>query len=78
MHTATRWSLVLSIPLLWVTGCNSHNGVTTTTQPPLRSAGPIAIGCPAPEIEGEDIDGVPFKLSDYRGKAVMLDFWGNW
>jgi cytochrome oxidase Cu insertion factor (SCO1/SenC/PrrC family) len=37
-----------------------------------------AIGKPAPEIEGEDIDGNPFKLSDYRGKVVVLDFWGNW
>jgi hypothetical protein len=32
----------------------------------------------APEIQGDDIDGVPFKLSDYRGKVVVLDFWGNW
>ncbi len=32
----------------------------------------------APEIVGEDVDGVPFKLSDYRGKVVVLDFWGNW
>ena len=32
----------------------------------------------APEIEGEDIEGVAFKLSDYRGKVVMLDFWGDW
>jgi AhpC/TSA family len=32
----------------------------------------------APEIVGEDIDGKPIKLSDYRGKVVMLDFWGNW
>jgi hypothetical protein len=31
-----------------------------------------------PEIAGEDIDGKPIKLSDYRGKVVMLDFWGNW
>ncbi len=38
----------------------------------------LAIGKVAPEIEGEDIDGVPFKLSDYRGKVVVLDFWGNW
>ena len=36
------------------------------------------IGTQAPEIEGEDIDGVPFKLSDYRGKVVVLDFWGDW
>lgn len=35
-------------------------------------------GALAPEIEGEDLDGVPFKLSDYRGKVVMLDFWGDW
>jgi hypothetical protein len=35
-------------------------------------------GKPAPDIEGEDIDGVKFKLSDYRGKVVLLDFWGHW
>lgn len=38
----------------------------------------LAIGKPAPEITGEDIDGKPMKLSDYRGKVVMLDFWGHW
>jgi hypothetical protein len=38
----------------------------------------LAIGKVAPEIEGEDIDGKSFKLSDYRGKVVVLDFWGNW
>jgi hypothetical protein len=38
----------------------------------------IAPGKPAPEIEGKDLDGVPFKLSDYRGKVVLLDFWGHW
>jgi hypothetical protein len=39
---------------------------------------PIVVGKPAPEIEAEDIDGKKFKLSDYRGKVVLLDFWGNW
>jgi hypothetical protein len=38
----------------------------------------LAIGKTAPEIEGEDLDGTPFKLSDYRGKVVVIDFWGNW
>ena len=38
----------------------------------------LQVGCTAPEIEGKDTDDVPFKLSDYRGKVVMLDFWGFW
>ena len=42
-----------------------------------RESGP-RIGEPAPEIAGEDTDGVPFVLSDYRGKVVVLVFWGFW
>jgi predicted Zn finger-like uncharacterized protein len=38
----------------------------------------LDVGQMAMEIEGEDIDGQPFKLSDYRGKVVVLDFWGHW
>jgi tetratricopeptide (TPR) repeat protein/peroxiredoxin len=33
-----------------------------------------SIGREAPEIIGEDIDGKPMKLSDYRGKVVVLNF----
>lgn len=35
----------------------------------------LAVGKEAPEIEGEDQEGKKFKLSDYRGKVVLLDFW---
>jgi len=38
----------------------------------------LGIGKPCPEIAGEDIDGKPFKLSDYKGKVVVIDFWGDW
>lgn len=38
----------------------------------------LQVGCTAPEIEGVDVEGAAFKLSDYRGKAVLLDFWGFW
>jgi hypothetical protein len=38
----------------------------------------LAIGKVAPDIEGQDVDGKKFKLSDYQGKVVVLDFWGNW
>lgn len=38
----------------------------------------LAIGKVAPDIEGEDVEGKSFKLSDYRGKVVVIDFWGDW
>lgn len=38
----------------------------------------LAIGKVAPDIVGKDADGVAFRLSDYRGKVVVLDFWGEW
>jgi hypothetical protein len=35
----------------------------------------LSVGKKAPDIEGEDQDGKRLKLSDYRGKVVLLDFW---
>jgi thiol-disulfide isomerase/thioredoxin len=32
----------------------------------------------APEWELNTLDGKPVKLSDYRGKAVLLNFWATW
>jgi peroxiredoxin len=39
---------------------------------------PPTVGHPALEIEGSDIDGKKLKLSDYRGKVVLLAFTGEW
>ncbi|HBI45765.1 MAG TPA: hypothetical protein DDY78_23370 [Planctomycetales bacterium] len=38
----------------------------------------LAVGKEAPDIAAEDLDGKSLKLSDYRGKVVVIDFWGNW
>jgi peroxiredoxin len=38
---------------------------------------PVDLDRVAPEIEGEDIEGKPLKLSQFRGKVVLLSFWGN-
>jgi hypothetical protein len=37
----------------------------------------LAVGLPVPEVAGEDQDGKKFKLSDYKGKVVLLDFWSE-
>ena len=38
----------------------------------------FGVGCTSPDIAGIDLDGVEFKLSDYKGKVIFLDFWGDW
>jgi peroxiredoxin len=44
-------------------------------KPRLYAMRHLAVGKPAPEIEGADLDGRPMKLSDYRGKVVLVVFW---
>ena len=44
----------------------------------LFEIGYLAIGKEAPEIEGVDQKGQPLKLSDYRGKVVLLYFWSEY
>jgi thiol-disulfide isomerase/thioredoxin len=31
-----------------------------------------------PAIEGQTPDGKPFRLSDHKGKVVLLNFWATW
>ncbi len=38
----------------------------------------LQVGMVAPDFTHRDVEGVEFKLSDYRGKVVLLDFWGFW
>jgi thiol-disulfide isomerase/thioredoxin len=38
----------------------------------------LTVGKKAPEMEGEDVDGKKFKLSDFKGKVTVLYFWGSW
>lgn len=38
----------------------------------------LRVGCEAPDFEGSTVDGDPVRLSDHRGKVVVLDFFGFW
>lgn len=38
----------------------------------------LQVGMLAPDFETVDENGVKWKLSDYKGKVVLLDFWGYW
>jgi cytochrome oxidase Cu insertion factor (SCO1/SenC/PrrC family) len=64
MSSFLRRGLMLLAAAVLV-GCTAH----------LSTAPAPKVGNAAPEIQGIDADGVAFKLSDYRGKVVLVDFW---
>jgi thiol-disulfide isomerase/thioredoxin len=46
--------------------------------PMLRELEHLRVGSLAPTIQGVDLEGRPFKLTDARGKVVLLVFWASW
>ena len=63
---------------LLLAGGRSQGKLAKLIENELFSFRNLRIGKEAPEIAAADLDGVEFKLSDYRGKVVVLDFWGDW
>jgi len=43
-----------------------------------QAAEMIRVGMPAPEIAMKNPDGKTYKLSELKGKVVLLDFWASW
>jgi thiol-disulfide isomerase/thioredoxin len=44
----------------------------------LKAIVALAVGKPAPDGESLGLDGKKAKLSDYKGKVVLFDFWATW
>jgi cytochrome c biogenesis protein CcmG, thiol:disulfide interchange protein DsbE len=46
----------------------------------LRAVPPAGarVGDPAPEFALADLDGNPLRLSDLRGRPVVVNFWASW
>jgi len=40
--------------------------------------GTLPLGTMAPDFSQNDVNDKPVKLSDFRGKYVLLDFWASW
>jgi peroxiredoxin len=44
----------------------------------LDALNATGIGAVAPDFTQNDVNGTPVKLSSFRGKYVLLDFWASW
>ena len=44
----------------------------------IRSIRHGTVGSNVPDLVGSRLDGAPERLSDYRGRVVLLDFWATW
>ena len=73
-HAALSKKLFADHADLEINGRNITNSIKTKRD----AAEKLAIGKVAPEIIGKDVNGKEMKLSDYRGKIVVIDFWGDW
>ncbi len=62
--------VVIALIVLFVTsGTDSDPLTTDTTQ---------LVGKPAPAIDAKDTEGRPFRISDYQGRFLLVNFFATW
>ena len=67
-------SLVAAVLILTGAGCSARGSRAeraSEMKPPGKRR-------PAPDFQLKDANGQPFRLADYKGKVVVLNFWATW
>jgi peroxiredoxin len=57
---------------------NENPDVAAKLAPQVKMSKSFAIGGEAPDFSMKQVDGTDLKLSDLRGKVVLVDFWASW
>jgi peroxiredoxin len=61
--------LLFILSAVWLGSCKKDDSTTEVA---------VKIGALAPEFNLSDANGTFYKLSDYKGKYVVVDFWAAW
>lgn len=67
----SKRTLVILGAALWLASCSSEPSAKAAVKPTKDRK-------KAPEFTLKDAAGKPVKLSDYKGKVVLLNFWATW
>ena len=62
--------LIIAAVFLMVVGCSKKESI--------QSEAVVKEKSPAPEVNVNSLKNVPLKLSDLKGKVVLLNFWATW
>jgi cytochrome c biogenesis protein CcmG, thiol:disulfide interchange protein DsbE len=71
MKRIVLYSLIISAALLMLAGCSKKEAT-------IAGIAEVKEKKPAPEINVSSLKNVPLKLSDLKGKVVLLNFWATW
>lgn len=76
---ALKTSIALAAALAFAAGCSAGDGPAATGDPGKsgRAEG-IQVGNLAPDFALQDANGRTVRLSDYRGKVVLVEFSAMW
>lgn len=76
---STGVGLVLIFGGLWLILSRISIGVSSVANDTVISSEPAPIaGHPAPDFELKSLEGEIIRLSDYKGRPVIVNFWATW
>jgi cytochrome c biogenesis protein CcmG/thiol:disulfide interchange protein DsbE len=64
--------LILSLGLVWIAISAQGRVSADRTTPAPRQ------GFPAPDFSLKDLNGQVVQLADFKGRAVLVNFWASW
>src|SRR5271155_4161003 len=69
LSASRRKFAMIALVASLLSGCRSSSTVRTASVADRKAAANFALA---------DANGAPVKLSDYKGKVVLLNFWATW
>jgi thiol-disulfide isomerase/thioredoxin len=75
---AATAAVVVTMAVFGYTSCSPHSDERKESSLVLPGAAVKSSAKMPEDYEVPALDGAKFKLSDYRGKVVVVDFWATW